>query len=175
MRKKAWLALGVLLTLGLIGCGSNKDNGGVATAGGKSAGPGSVASGKEAGLKYSQCMRDNGVPEFPDPDVDDTGRVTYDIPENIPDAQINAAEAKCKDLRPFGPGPGGPDPARIEQLRKHSQCIRDNGIPEFPDPEADGSRRIDFAKIGLSGPDDPKFKAALEKCQKMMPSPPGPR
>jgi hypothetical protein len=117
-------------------------------------------------------MRENGVPAFPDPDVDDNGRVSYDIPAYLPDATISAAEKKCADLRPFGPGPGGADPNRIENVRRHSQCMRDHGLPNFPDPEADGSRRIDFDKLGLSGENDPKFTDALEKCKGALPSPP---
>ena len=179
---KAVLALGgLVLAVSLTGCGGNDDNGGVATADGTpdaSASAGSGGSGgKEAGLKYAQCMRENGVAEWPDPEVDDNGRVSYNVPDDIPDSVINAAEEKCREHRPFGPPDGeAADPQRIEQLREHSECIRENGIPDFPDPEADGSRRIDFDKLGLSGPEDPKFKAAQEKCQQALPSaPPGAR
>jgi hypothetical protein len=171
MRVKAGLLFGLLLTLGLVGCGDSGD-GGVATAGGTANPSAAAGQGKEAGLKYSQCMRENGVAAFPDPDVDDSGRVSYDIPDDIPDSVINKAEEKCRNLRPFGPGPGGPDPQRIEKVRKHSQCMRDNGIPNFPDPQDDGSRRIDFGALGLTGEDDPRFQAALKACQNVQPSPP---
>lgn len=173
MRIKAGLALGLLLTLGLAGCGGSdggEDGGGVASAGGTPSATTGAGGGKEAGLKYSQCMRENGVENFPDPDVNDSGQVSYNVPDDIPDAVINEAEKKCQDLRPFGPGAGAADPQRIEQLRKNAQCMRDNGIPEWPDPQDDGSVRIDFNALGLSGPEDPKLKAAQEKCRGTQPS-----
>jgi len=172
MRGKAGLLAGLLLTMALVGCNDDKGGGGVASAGGTLTASAAAGGGKDAGLKYSQCMRENGVANFPDPNVDDAGTVTYDIPDSIPDSTLNEAEAKCRDLRPFGPGPGGPDPQRIEKVRKHSQCMRDHGLPNFPDPQDDGSRRIDFKALGLSGEDDPKFKAALEACQNLLPSAP---
>jgi hypothetical protein len=177
MRIKAGLALGLLLALSIAACGKNDEKNGVATAGGGK--PNASANnggggGREAGLKYAQCMRANGVPNFPDPQVSDSGQISFNIPDDIPDYLINKAEEKCRDLRPFGPGASAQDPNRIEQLRKYAQCVRDNGIPEFPDPQDDGSSRFDPNKLGLSGPDDPKLKAAFEKCRQLQPSaPPG--
>jgi hypothetical protein len=174
MRIKAGLALGLLLALTLAGCGKNDEKGGVATAssGRPNASASSAAGGKEDGLKYAQCMRANGVPTFPDPQVSGSGQISFNVPDDIPDNIINKAEEKCRDLRPFSSGAGGTDPTRIEQLRKYSQCVRDNGIPNFPDPQDDGSSRFDPNKLGLSGPDDPKLKAAFEKCRQLQPSPP---
>jgi hypothetical protein len=173
---RAGLALFLLVALSLTGCGGagGDENGGVATAGGTADGSAAAGTGdkKEAGLKYAQCMRDNGVKEFPDPQVGENGQLTFDMPEDIPDSVMNAAEEKCRELRPFGPGAAGPDPQRIEQLRKLAQCIRDNGVPNFPDPQDDGSSRFDPEKIGLSGADDPRLKAAQEKCRHLQPSPP---
>jgi hypothetical protein len=168
--------LSLLVALLLTGCGGadGGEDGGVATGGGTATASAAAGAGdkKAAGLKYAQCMRDNGVKEFPDPEVDGNGQLTFDMPEDIPDSVMNAAEEKCRDLRPFGPGAAGPDPQRIEQLRKLAQCIRENGVPNFPDPQDDGSSRYDPERIGLSGADDPRLKAAREKCRHLQPSPP---
>ncbi|MBC6458912.1 hypothetical protein [Actinomadura sp. HBU206391] len=165
--------MGLLLALSLAGCGGNDENNGVAGAGGTpKASAGAGSGGKEAGLKYAQCMRENGVPNFPDPEVDDSGQIRFNVPDDIADSIINAGEEKCREYRPFGRGQGGPDPQRIEQLRKHAQCMRANGIPNFPDPQDDGSSRIDPKKLGLSGEDDPKLKAAEDKCRQFRPTAP---
>jgi hypothetical protein len=174
LRVTAALLLSLLLGLSLTGCGNNEKGGGVASATGKPSASASGGSGaKEAGLAYARCMRANGVPNFPDPQVNDSGQIRFDPPKDIPDYVMNAAEDKCRGYLPFDPKAGS-DPQRIEQLRKYAQCIREHGIPDYPDPQDDGSLGFDPNKLGLSGPDDPKLKAAEEKCRQLQPSaPPG--
>jgi len=53
----------------------------------------------------------------------------------------------------------------VEQMRKFSQCMRDNGVPDFPDPDADGRLR----GPGHDREGDPKFRAAQEKCREKLP------
>ena len=168
----------VLLTAGLVGCAGPDDgeNGGIASAGGAASPAAAAAAGggdQDTAMKYSRCMRENGVPSWPDPVVDGEGRPTFDVPDDIPDSVIGAGAEKCREYRPFGPrGGAGPDPARITQLREFAKCMRANGLPEWPDPEADGSQRVDFGKVGVSGENDPKLKAAEEKCRALRPSAP---
>jgi hypothetical protein len=51
--------------------------------------------------------------------------------------------------------------------------MRENGIPNFPDPSEEGGIGLDMNELGLSGPDDPKLKAAEEKCKQFQPGGPG--
>ncbi len=53
-----------------------------------------------------------------------------------------------------------------------AKCMRSNGVPSFPDPNAGGGFQIG----GGVNPSSPAFKAAQAKCQKLMPGggPPGP-
>lgn len=69
--------------------------------------------GYQAMLKYSACMRQNGVSNYPDPVLSNTG---VGIPLNIGtgpgevntnSTQFTHAEAKCRPLQPGG-GNGGP-------------------------------------------------------------------
>src|SRR6266571_1101039 len=49
--------------------------------------------------------------------------------------------------------------------RAYAQCIRDNGVPDFPDPDANGQLRGPaHEKEG-----DPKFRAAMETCRQKLP------
>src|SRR4051794_1682469 len=50
-------------------------------------------------VKYSQCIRANGYPEFPDPSPDGRMQIRLD-PKN--GAQFEAAQRACKDIAPGG-------------------------------------------------------------------------
>ena len=118
----------------------------------------------EAGRLYAQCMRDNGVPDFPDPGPD--GRFVLDHDKfNHDDPKFQAAMEKCRDLAPGGNHEDTRDPAYIEQMRKFSQCMRDNGLPDFPDPDANGQLR----GIGHEQQGNPKYQAAIETCRDKLP------
>jgi hypothetical protein len=170
------LALGLLLALGAAGCGgAEAADDGIASAGGtaKPSASASAASGndKERFLQYAQCMRDNGVPEFPDPEVDG-GAVRMQMPRGLDRAKVEAAQAKCKQYLPnWGEANGPVDPEVREQVLKFAQCMRDNGVPNFPDPEEGGGIRLDAGKLGVD-PQSETFKSAEEKCRQYRPSAP---
>ncbi|MEV0820025.1 hypothetical protein [Nonomuraea rubra] len=114
-----------------------------ACASGGGAGPGSdTMSDAEIltiGKELAQCMRQNGAPEFPDPTVRDGQLV---MPQNQPADQVDKALAACESITRKLPQTAVGDQysdAEIAQLRKFAQCIRENGIPEWPDPKSDGS------------------------------------
>jgi hypothetical protein len=114
-------------------------------------------------LAFAQCMRRNGVPDFPDPDAD--GRFRGVGHEAEGDPKFRAAQEACRDLAPGGEHEKLGDPAFVEQMREFSQCMRDNGLPDFPDPDADGRLR----GRGHEQQDDPQYQAALETCRGKLP------
>ena len=62
-------------------------------------------------MKFAECMRDNGVPEFPDPDA--SGELTFDDGVEALDPEAAAwkpAIGACKDLQPPGRSPAKRDP-----------------------------------------------------------------
>jgi hypothetical protein len=117
----------------------------------------------EAGRAFSQCMRDNGLPDFPDPDAD--GQLRGPAHEQEGNPKFRAAQEKCRDLASGGEHQNTGDPAYVEQMRKFSQCMRDNGLPDFPDPDADGRVR----GPGHEQEGNPKFRAAMETCREKLP------
>jgi hypothetical protein len=117
---------------------------------------------QEQARKFAQCIRDNGVPDFPDPDPN--GRFS-EGGHDPDDPTLRAAQEKCRDLAPGGEHQRTGDPAFVEQMREFSQCMRDNGVPDFPDPDADGRLR----GVGHEQQDDPKFRAARETCREKLP------
>jgi hypothetical protein len=116
----------------------------------------------EPARAYAQCMRTNGVPDFPDPDAN--GDLRGPAHEKANDPKFQAAQEKCRSLAP-GAEHEKTDPASVEQLRQFSQCMRANGLPDFPDPDANGQLR----GAGHEQQGDPKYQAALQKCRSKLP------
>jgi hypothetical protein len=112
--------------------------------------------------KYAQCIRKNGVPDFPDPDPNgEFSGAGHDEDEPA----LRAAQEKCRDLAPSGEHENFGDPAFVEQARQFAQCMRANGLPDFPDPGPDG--RFSGPRHELQG--DPQYQAAQEKCREKLP------
>jgi hypothetical protein len=82
--------------------------------------PAQQAKAQESALKFSQCMRTHGVPNFPDPSFSDGGvrmKLKAGGANGIdPEApQFRAAQKACQSVAPGpggkgGPGPSGPGP-----------------------------------------------------------------
>jgi hypothetical protein len=94
-----------------------------------------------AGLAFAECMRSNGVPNFPDPSPGG-GFVVGGPAINPSSPAVSAAKEKCQEYVPILGGSGGPafSPQVQEQalakLLKIAQCMRQHGIADFPDPSA---------------------------------------
>lgn len=174
---RLWPVAGAALLLGLLfglaACGT-KDNPGVATAGNStSASTGTGSPSKGDAYKFAQCMRDNGIESWPDPQADtggsrDGGPARVIAPEGADPKQIQETQEKCKQYLPNGGDAPERDAADVEQMRKFAQCMRDNGLTSFPDPSGDSGnipvpRDID--------PESPEYKAAMDKCRQYLGNP----
>jgi hypothetical protein len=129
------------------------------------------ASPRDQAAKFAECMRTNGVRDFPDPDA--SGTLTIDGVANgssldTSGAAFKQAVAACKDLQP--PGFVGHKRTAQEQENalEFAQCIRDNGVKDFPDPTEDGPL-IDTSRIpsaaGRGGRSIPGLGEAMQKCR----------
>ncbi len=161
--------LAALAMVALIGAGCSKAPAHTDTDTGSGSSSGdTTAATKEPAFKFAECMRDNGVREFPDPDA--SGQLTIDAIANGSSVDTTSAAFKqalgaCKDLEP--PGFTGHKRNAQEQANalKFAQCIRDNGVPDFPDPTPDAplvdTNRIPSANRngGMS-----ILNAAMQKC-----------
>ena len=123
----------------------------------------------EQAMKFAQCMRDNGVSQFPDPDA--SGKMTIDQIANGSSLNPNSAGFRqalgaCKDLEPPGFTGSKRSPEQQESALKFAQCVRDNGVKDFPDPTADGPI-IDTSRMpgAPSARSIPGLQAALQKCR----------
>jgi hypothetical protein len=152
----------------LAGTGSSGANNS-ATAQTDSSGANNSAATRQQAVKFAECMRANGVREFPDPDA--SGTLTVDGIANRSSIDTNSAAFKqaitaCKDLQPAGFIGHKRTAEEQENALKFAQCIRDNGVKDFPDPTPDGAL-IDTSRMpGSPGARSiPGLNAALQKCR----------
>lgn len=109
-------------------------------------------------VAYSQCIRKNGFPDFPDPDAE--GRILLrQRLDNRSAPAFRTAHEACNDVAPEGWASERPEPERKAKLLGFAQCVRDKGIADFPYPSSEG--QFDFANIT----DSPKLKFAMETCR----------
>lgn len=126
----------------------------------------------EQALAFSQCMRDNGVPNFPDPEQQGGGGLTLSPGDIDPNSSAFAsAQEACRDKLPQGQLGGSGDAAAPDSAKvaAWAKCIRENGLPKFPDPEINGnSMSIDFGGAGID-PGSEDWQKARLACQDKWP------
>jgi hypothetical protein len=118
-----WIAVAVLAAATMPGCGSTRQHGGSTNA-------------SASGIRFSRCMRSNGVPNFPDPGPGGYQLDRLGINQQSP-AYQSAFNTCEKDLPPSEPSPPVPASVRRQELAL-ANCMRAHGVPNFPDPNANG-------------------------------------
>lgn len=146
----------------------------LAACGGAHGAAASAAGGSE--LALAQCMRSHGVTNFPDPTKGPGGEgfpvtaspgssaVTIDgIQFSGP--VFHAADAACH-LLAGGGGPPAVTEAQRQALFAKAQCLRQHGVPGFPDPIiGPGGHGIGISLGAGVNPDSPAFRQAAKACR----------
>jgi hypothetical protein len=152
------VALAMVALLG-AGCGSNTP-----------AETGTGSSGASNGSKtvtFADCMRKNGITQFPDQNGSSDQEFVEAIQKLDPDsAAFKKAIRACKDLQPPGLLGGKASPQQLSARLKFAQCIRDNGVKDFPDP-ANGEPLVDTRRIPSANRNGGMtiLNVAMEKCR----------
>ncbi len=181
MRHRIRIGCVAVAAAGLLvaGCGGGDGAGAkVASIGGTTTTTGTGGSASNSGgdlqeraLAFAKCMREHGI-DMPDPKVDANGRMNMRVNgRGVDDAKMRAAQTACQDKMggSFGPGSGPADPRFQEAALKYSQCMRQHGVPKFPDPQPNGGLLVRSGD-GVD-PNSPTFKAADKTCQQLLPKP----
>jgi hypothetical protein len=121
-------------------------------------------------VKFSECMRSHGVPNFPDPVngvISGSAGSASGSGFDPRSSQFTVAQQACKALIPAGRQSGGPDAGVQSQALKFAHCMRSHGVKNFPDPTVSGNA------IGSQLPPDvaansPQFKSAQQTCQSLL-------
>ena len=160
-RRRALAVPALIAIVGLIGaCGSSEA--------GTGTGSGSAAASAQKGVAFAACMRRNGVGQFPDPDA--SGKLTIDAVANgsgldTSSPAFEQAISACKALEPAG-FMGSKRSSRQQQAAlSFAECIRANGVRDFPDPLPNGPL-VDTNRIpSAAGPGGMSaLRAAMQKC-----------
>jgi hypothetical protein len=166
-RARRWtvmLAVTAGITLLASGCGGGGKPAGAASTGASA----SASSPAAMALAYAQCIREHGVPNYPDPTINGNN-VSSGVNGNalgVSQGVLQAAQNACKSLSPQDFVPPGFNAAQnTAEAEKFAQCIRKHGVPDFPDPGANGWFTVP-ASINVQGP---TFEAARKACQSVAP------
>jgi hypothetical protein len=150
----------VLLLAGLAGCSASGGSAGATTTSGRQA---AAAVWRE----LVRCARANGMPNLPDPQIDSNGRANF--PNGTPDPPTSVRRA-CQSIYDRLPASARGDeerpPADMQALLRFARCMREHGVADFPDPDADGNFR---APPGAAGPKTPSFQRAMQACRQLNP------
>lgn len=141
------IVLAVVSASALAACGSSVNSAGTTT--GPDVG---------AGVKFADCIRAHGVPNFPDPGGS--------FPPGIKHSPaFRTAMRTCLRLQPAGTATGRPftESQRLAALAQ-VRCIRGHGIPNFPDPTFPSGGGELFPAIPGFSPQSPVFKHAAAAC-----------
>jgi hypothetical protein len=168
--------------IGLAACSSGSTTPQVASLG-NSSHPSSSSSGSSASPQptgnptqlldeWATCMRSHGDPNQTDPTVDANKVIHIHLPGGTaggagPISLKNGAMQTCQSyltaastaLRGGAPLQK-PDPVKLE---KFAQCMRANGVPDFPDPSG-GGLQIRSSPGSDLNPNNPVFQRAQKKC-----------
>jgi hypothetical protein len=171
---RLWVAGAVALGVTVAGCsggsmtptaaGSQSTTTAAPAGGSRSSGATALA---EA-VAYSQCIRSHGVPSFPDPVQTPSGGYGYRTVGIDPNsAAFQGALQACKGL----PSPWNSTGQQLSAAQQQAwlnwaQCIRAQGLPDFPDPTFSGSEVHDSGVASSS----PQMQQAVNACKSRRPS-----
>lgn len=155
---RLFAAVGLAGLIGLVGTGCGPNASGTASGTGtarNSTGTGTTSTtssdapatltAQEKAVKFSECMRANGVPHFPDPDPKGEYNFGVDVTREV---WLKAVDA-CKALKPPGALSAKRTAKQQSAALRFAQCVRDHGVKDFPDP-VNGEPLIDTYKIPSS-------------------------
>jgi hypothetical protein len=166
-RRRPLAALALIVIVALIsGCGSSAP---AETGSGSSSGGDNTVANAQKAVKFAECMRSNGVREFPDPGA--SGDLTIDGIANGSSLDpstpaFEQALSACKDLEPAGFMGSKRSPEQQSAALRFAQCIRENGVNDFPDP-VNGQPLVDTNRIPSSATSSGMsiLNAAMQKCR----------
>jgi hypothetical protein len=113
----------------------------------------------------AQCAREHGMPDFPDPVVRD-GQVQ--LPAESLKQQLERVQHECGEILRRLPADARrdqpPSATDIQKLNQVAACMRQHGLPDWPDPTAAG--RFVLAGTPLQGEGkSARILAAFDACK----------
>lgn len=179
----ALLAVGLALA-GLAGCGATGAAAPAVPSLGAATGTvtGDQTAGGQAALVHAaaECIRHHGIPGYQEPVLTPGGQVYSDRRsiENASRSAQDAADHACHSLATragFDPTNEPPaPPALVAAGVKAAECMRANGLPNFPDPTARSPYTpahgfgIQGNAIPSGGKQNPIYQQAAAACRSLL-------
>jgi hypothetical protein len=167
LRPLGGLVLIVMVAL-ISACGSNAPAASSTAGDGGGGGDNNATVAVQKGVKFAECMRSHGVPKFPDPSA--SGQFTIDEIANGTSLDTSSptftqALGACESLEPAGFEGGVRSTQQQSAALRFAQCIRANGVSDFPDPAA-GQPLVDTNRIPSASTSSGMsiLNAAMQKC-----------
>ena len=147
------------------GCGGGRSPG-VATVASSTTGATTTTTTQNGLLAFSQCMRSNGMPNFPDPQRFVGGNVKLTIHQLAPS---QAALSACDHLLPTNGGSGSPETAQQQRTQladglSFARCMRSHGVNRFPDPTSQGQLTVEMVQAQGIDIHSPAVLRAVQTC-----------
>jgi hypothetical protein len=145
----------VVLGPALAACGSQAASPSVAHVA-RSTGTTTSSAGPNALLLATRCLRQHGLPNLPGPVLATSGPAKGQMvldkaalaayPSSVVSQATDACSAALAQIS------GGPNaaasPHELQDLLAFAHCVRDHGVPNFPDPNSQGG--FDLAGTGIN-------------------------
>jgi hypothetical protein len=163
----------------LVACGSSPSSTG---SDGSSNALGSKSS--PSAVTFSACMRSHGVPNYPDPDSNGNLPKGNARDFGVSNSQYQAAQRACRHVLPDNDRTftasltqclmtGDCPPAVVQRAltegRTFAQCMRNQGVPNWPDPTIDSTGRPSFqitaAGISIASSRSSQMLTKIGHCQ----------
>jgi len=146
-----WTLIIVAATAAVLAGGGCTSSGSPSAAKPSGAGQTSASTADAAGrwVQFVACARAHGQANWPDPVVDDRGRATFPAVSGFnAKAQFDLVRSACAGILTGLPPRANPyavqplTAQRLDARRRYAQCMREHGVADFPDPDANGQFRI---------------------------------
>jgi hypothetical protein len=121
-------------------------------------------------VAFSQCMRSNGMPDFPDPQRFVGGNVKLTIHQLVGNSpHFQAALGACSHLLPTNGGSDSQETAQQQRTRladalSFARCMRNHGVARFPDPTAQGQLTVEMVQAQGINVRSPAVLRIVQAC-----------
>jgi hypothetical protein len=163
-----YAATALMLGLTVAACGATGQPSGTTT---------NASSSSSSAFALAQCMRSHGVPNFPDPTKGPGGGTGFSINTSPGSSTLTVDgttfegpvfESAVKRCKLFGGGTA-PPPITASQKRAavlFAECMRKNGVPNFPDPTFPAGGGIAQGSGTNINRASPAFQRAVAICNR---------
>jgi hypothetical protein len=124
-----------------------------------------IQQGQQHAVRFAQCMRSHGVPNFPAPTSAQEFKLYIASSEGS--LAFQSAETACRHVLPGGGPPSQSATQRQAQTvagLAFARCLRSHGFPNFPDPTSSGQITHEMLANAGIDPRQPAVLHAADTC-----------